>query len=64
MFSEDQGRAVVSCAPERVGAVIEIAQQYGVPAAVIGVTGGDRLVISEWIDLTLSSLREAWEADA
>ena len=64
VFSEDQGRAVVSCACERVGAVIEIAQQYGVPAAVIGVTGGDRLVISEWIDLTLSSLREAWEADA
>ncbi len=43
LFSESQGRAVVTCAPERATAVAALAQELGVPAQRVGTvaqTGG------------------------
>ncbi len=37
LFSESHGRAVVTCAPERVAAVTTLAQELGVPAWRVGV---------------------------
>ncbi len=39
LFGEAQGRIVVSCAPERVERVLEIAFGHGTPAARIGTVG-------------------------
>jgi phosphoribosylformylglycinamidine synthase subunit PurL len=61
LFSEDQGRALVTCVPEHVDAVLELARREAVEAAVVGETGGDRLRINDMVDLTLASLRSAWE---
>jgi phosphoribosylformylglycinamidine synthase len=61
LFSEDQGRAVVTCAPERVAAVLRRAAAHGVPAEAVGHTGGDRLRIGTAIDQRLDELRRAWE---
>jgi phosphoribosylformylglycinamidine synthase len=36
LFSESQGRAVVTCAPERATAVAALAQELGVPAQRVG----------------------------
>ena len=64
LFSEDQGRAVVTCAPENVEAVLAVAREGAVPAAVIGRTGGDRLRIADVINVSIESLRAAWEHQA
>src|SRR6266849_3540976 len=62
LFSEDQGRALITCQPEDVTAVLEMADQSGVTARVAGTTGGDQLKIGEALSLSLATLREAWEA--
>jgi phosphoribosylformylglycinamidine synthase len=61
LFSEDQGRAVVTCAPENVEAVLGLARDGAVAATVIGRTGGDRLRIADALDLSIESLRSAWD---
>ena len=36
LFSEDQARAVITCSPQAVGAVVTLATQHGVAAMVAG----------------------------
>jgi phosphoribosylformylglycinamidine synthase subunit PurL len=64
LFSEDQGRAVVTCGAEDVNAVVQRAAAHGVPAAPVGSTVGDRLEIENTLNLTLPALREAWEGSS
>ena len=45
LFSESQGRAVVSLSPQNLEAVLKLAQDCGVPAAVLGTVGGESLLI-------------------
>ncbi len=44
LFGETQSRVVVSCAPLDAGKILERARILGVPAARVGVVGGDDLV--------------------
>ena len=60
MFSEDQGRAIVTCAPADYAAVVELALAHGVPATVLGATGGDILDIGG-ARVPLDHLRAAHE---
>jgi phosphoribosylformylglycinamidine synthase len=62
LFSEDQGRAVVSCCDEDVSTVLLLADEHHVPAEAIGWTGGDRLIVEGAIDATVDALRAIWEA--
>jgi phosphoribosylformylglycinamidine synthase len=39
LFSESHGRAVVTCAPERVSAVEALAREHGVPVHRVGTVG-------------------------
>jgi phosphoribosylformylglycinamidine synthase subunit PurL len=43
LFSESPSRALVTCAPQDLDAVLAAAAARAVPAAVIGTTGGDSL---------------------
>ena len=61
LFSEDQGRAVVTCEASSVEAVVALAENQQIPARVIGRTGGDHLHVEAGLDLTLTELRRAWE---
>ncbi|MBV9173832.1 MAG: phosphoribosylformylglycinamidine synthase subunit PurL, partial [Chloroflexi bacterium] len=61
LFSEDQARAVVSCLPSQVDAVLAGALAHGVPADVVGTSGGDVLRINDAVDLTVEQLKQAWE---
>jgi len=45
LFSESQGRAVVSISSDNLEAVLTTAEQYGVPATVLGTVGGESLLI-------------------
>ncbi len=62
LFSEDQGRAVITCAPDRLAHVEQVARGHGLPALVLGLVGGDRLSFDRWLDLPLAELRAVWDA--
>ncbi|HSH37531.1 MAG TPA: phosphoribosylformylglycinamidine synthase subunit PurL [Chthoniobacterales bacterium] len=63
LFNESQSRVVVSVAPENAAAVLGQLGSAGVPAAQLGVVGGDQLSIDtgamklEW---TLTELFDDW----
>ena len=58
-FGEAQSRVVLSCAPDKAQELLALAKAAGVPAADIGVTGGDRLRINEDIDVEVALISEA-----
>jgi phosphoribosylformylglycinamidine synthase len=59
-FSESAGRVVVAVEPARVVEVLARAESAGVPAAVLGEAGGDRLVLEGCFDVSLSDATTAW----
>jgi phosphoribosylformylglycinamidine synthase II len=58
LLGESPSRALE---PAVAGQVAELAARAGVPAARLGVTGGDRLVVEGVLDLGLDVLRERYE---
>ena len=59
LFGEDQGRYLLTTqAPD---AVLPAAEKAGVPACVIGSTGGDRLQISRILSISLERLQKTHE---
>ena len=46
LFGESASRIVVSTSDEKLAAVIAAARAAGVPATVIGKTGGDRIRVT------------------
>jgi phosphoribosylformylglycinamidine synthase len=64
LFAESPSRIVISAADSEVDQVLRIADQCGVEAAVIGRTGGDRIVIDvngrRVIDSRVSEIEQLW----
>ncbi|MDQ1403536.1 MAG: phosphoribosylformylglycinamidine synthase subunit PurL [Actinomycetota bacterium] len=60
LFSESPSRAVVCAEPDAAQAIFRQAQAAGVPAAFLGGTGGDRLVVDGLVDLSLADAERAW----
>ena len=64
LFGESASRAIVSIAPDVVTEVLERAAAAGVPARVIGETGGNRLRISVGgavaVDQSLDATERVW----
>jgi phosphoribosylformylglycinamidine synthase II len=60
LFSESQGRVVLTCAEENADALVDLLIEFPVPFSVIGEVGGERLAIEDKLDVALSDLRGAW----
>ncbi len=69
LFGESQSRVILSVTPEHRDAVLAAAVSHGVPAAVIGKVGGERLTIDVpaergmsacRVDLPVAQLFDAW----
>jgi phosphoribosylformylglycinamidine synthase len=64
LFGESASRALVAAAPGRTAELLERARTLGVPAAVIGRTGGARVKISiggrSVIDLSVAEAEQIW----
>jgi phosphoribosylformylglycinamidine synthase subunit PurL len=60
-FGEDQGRYILTAAPAKAPAIVEEAEQLGVPCSRIGVTGGDTLRLGGAAPVALAALIEAHE---
>ena len=65
LFGEDAGRIVISCDPQNVPRIQQVAVQFGLSAEPIGSTVPDRLEIRADGRIaaagSVSELREAWE---
>jgi phosphoribosylformylglycinamidine synthase len=62
LFSEAPSRAVVCATPEQAPEVLRRAAEAGVPAALLGGSGGDRLVVDGLVDLPLADARTRWQS--
>lgn len=66
LFGETQGRVIISCAPEFLSRIEEMAVRQAVPFTVLGTVTGDRLAINcqdkEHIDIAISTLEETWRS--
>ena len=64
LFGESASRVIVSTAVDVVAEVLERAAAAGVPARVVGRTGGNRLRIAVGghmaVDLTVDEAERAW----
>ena len=63
LFSEGQGRAIVTASPARVDEVLVSAEALGVAAADIGEVGGERVVLGfdgGAVDCPVDDLRAVW----
>ena len=60
LFGEAPSRIVVSLEPERRAALEGLAVEHGVPMALLGSVGGDRLLVPGLLDATLADMQEAW----
>ncbi len=60
-FGEDQGRYVVTTAPEATDGVIAEAARAGAPILRIGVTGGDALALGRAAPVPLAALIQTYE---
>ncbi|MTI09709.1 phosphoribosylformylglycinamidine synthase subunit PurL [Curvivirga aplysinae] len=58
-FGEDQARYLIST--KNAAVIIEKAQESGIPAEIIGKTGGSDLKLGEGDAISLAELREAFE---
>ena len=61
LFSESVARAVVSVPAAGTEALLARAAAYGVPATVVGRTGGDSLVVADAFEIGVDELRTAHE---
>jgi phosphoribosylformylglycinamidine synthase len=66
LFSEAGGRVIVSVSPGRRQALEALAARSGVPARVIGTTGGSRMRIAvaghETLDVALAEMEQLWSS--
>lgn len=60
LFGESASRVIISCPPGKGDRIAAVVGKYGVPAARIGVVGGDRLRINDVIDLPLAEMAPAY----
>jgi phosphoribosylformylglycinamidine synthase II len=61
LFSESVARAVVAVRPGHEAAFAALCAEQGVPAAEIGVTGGDSLVVDGCFEVAVAELARAHE---
>jgi phosphoribosylformylglycinamidine synthase II len=62
LFGEDASRVVLSFSPSFQEEVARACQAEGVPFAVLGVVGGDRLTVPGLLDVSVTELSRAWRS--
>jgi phosphoribosylformylglycinamidine synthase subunit PurL len=62
LFSEAPSRVVVCATPDDVEEILRRAADAGIPASLLGGSGGDRLVVNGLLDLSLDEARSRWRS--
>jgi phosphoribosylformylglycinamidine synthase len=61
LFGEDQGRYVIACDVDLAADILYEAAALGVPASMLGLTGGDSLILPNREAISVARLKEAHE---
>jgi phosphoribosylformylglycinamidine synthase len=61
LFSESASRSVVSVAPERAEGLLGLAASHGVPCALLGETGGPRVMFDGLFEGSVGEMRDVYE---
>ena len=61
-FGEDQGRYLVTCAPQAASAILAEASAGGIAVQALGATGGDALQLGDEAPIAVAELRAAFES--
>jgi phosphoribosylformylglycinamidine synthase II len=59
-FGEAQSRIIVSTSPRKLSKLENIAQKWQVPFVILGTVGGKKMVIKDYLNISLNKLSEAW----
>ncbi|MBU6445520.1 MAG: phosphoribosylformylglycinamidine synthase subunit PurL [Alphaproteobacteria bacterium] len=62
LFGEDQARYLVAVPSANAAGILAEAKTAGVPAASLGVTGGDKIAVKDVGAVAIGALRKAYEA--
>ena len=60
LFGERQSRIVVSLATDQWPQLERLAAELGAPILELGVTGGSRLRLGQYLDLPVTDISAAW----
>lgn len=60
LFGEAQSRIIVSVAPRLVAKLEKTISKCQIPAIKLGTVGGKRLIIKDYINITLEKMEKAW----
>ena len=56
-----QSRIVLSLSPDKVESFQELALSMGTPYVVLGIVGGENLVINSLLNANIGELSEVWQ---
>jgi phosphoribosylformylglycinamidine synthase II len=60
LFGEAQSRIIVSVTPNLVTKLEKIASKWQMPVTRLGAVGGKRLMIKDYVNVTLEKMEKAW----
>ena len=60
LFSESPSRVVVNATPDATKTIVARAKSAGLPASVIGTSGGTRMTVSGLFDLSVDRALDSW----
>ncbi|MFW6266390.1 MAG: phosphoribosylformylglycinamidine synthase subunit PurL [Halanaerobiales bacterium] len=61
LFSESQSRIIISLAPEAEKEFLQLIKKIAIPYEKLGKIKGKRLIINDWINLTIKELKKEWQ---
>lgn len=60
LFGEAQSRIIISLPPKLVTKLEKIASKWQIPTIKLGTVGGKRLIIKDYVNITLEKMEKAW----
>jgi phosphoribosylformylglycinamidine synthase len=60
MFSENQGRVLLSCPPEKKAALLETAGEFHITLEQLGTVGGTAIEIGEFARVEALEMKAVW----
>ncbi|MBH42080.1 MAG: phosphoribosylformylglycinamidine synthase II [Chloroflexi bacterium] len=61
LFGETQSRIVLSVSPDEIASFQELALSTGTPYVVLGIVGGERLIVNSLLNTNIAELSYVWQ---
>jgi phosphoribosylformylglycinamidine synthase len=59
-FGESQSRIVASTSPRKINKLETLANKWQVPYLKLGTVGGSKIIIKDYLNISLNKLNQAW----